>query len=218
METDHPSPETLCGLVSSQFKGSEFDKQNRVALITRVQPKARVLDWGCSWGYGTYQFKQAGYEMVGFELARNHARFAREQLGLDVRSDLSELNGEEGCFDLIYTEHVLEHTLNLRAVLENFSKWIKPGGRLIGLVPNGAGILARKLGVSWRALIGEAHPLALTREWFQRNLPDHGFSKLEFYSAHFNARQFSSQNLDDEELLVIAEAFDSKRKTIDLSF
>ena len=145
--TDLPDPGALDEFVSSGFAGSDFDKSHRVSLIKDIRSDGRLFEFGCSWGYALHQFTSAGYETVGFELARNRAEFGRKSLGLDIRTSLDSLNGkDQSSFDVIYSDHALEHTTNLRAPLEKFSELLKPSGHLVIFVPNCGSLVARKLG------------------------------------------------------------------------
>jgi 2-polyprenyl-3-methyl-5-hydroxy-6-metoxy-1,4-benzoquinol methylase len=167
-----------------------------------VIPGGRVLDFGCSWGYSLVQWKAAGYDAVGFEWARDRARFGRESLGVAIHDEFSALEREPaGSFDLVYADHVMEHLTMLRQPLDLFARLLRRGGALLIYVPNGAGMPARRQGTAWRALIGESHTVALTAEWCNRNLPAHGFSSHCFSG---NAISTGSSLIDDEELACLA--------------
>jgi SAM-dependent methyltransferase len=192
----------LRALVDRQFRDSPYDRSHRIAIVRDVVPAGRVLDFGCSWGYSVAQWRAAGYDAIGFECARDRARFGRERLGLDIRADFSSLESEAAAsFDVVYADHVMEHLSLLRRPLDLFARLLKPGGVLIFFVPNGGGIPARRLGTGWKALIGESHTVALTAEWCNRNLPAHGFK-----SRCFSGTGVSTDGalIDDEELACLA--------------
>ena len=200
--TTLPSAEDFRALVDRQFRDSAFDRSHRVAFARTVISGGRVLDFGCSWGYSLVQWKAAGYDAVGFEWARDRARFGRESLGVAIHDEFSALEREPaGSFDLVYADHVMEHLTMLRQPLDLFARLLRPGGALLFYVPNGAGMPARRQGTAWRALIGESHTVALTAEWCNRNLPAHGFSSHCFSG---NAISTGSSLIDDEELACLA--------------
>ena len=193
------SPEALEQLVEEQFRGTQFDRSHRVALVQSFLPTGRLLDFGCSWGYSLVQWRAAGYDAVGFEAARDRARFGRERLGLDIRDDLGAFDAEPSAsFDVVYADHVFEHLPLLRRPVELFARLLKPGGVLLLFTPNGGGALARRLGTGWGPFIGESHTIALTAEWCNRNLPAHGFQSRCFAGA---APQHPPDLLDGEELV-----------------
>ena len=199
--TDMPAPDALNKLLAGGFAGSEFDKSQRISLIKDVKPDGRLFEFGCSWGYALHQFTKAGYESTGFELARNRADFGRRSLGLDIRSDWGSVNGKDhSSFDIVYSDHALEHTTDLREPLEKFSELLKPGGHLVIFVPNCGSLVARKMGLGWKAFIGEAHTIAFTDQWYRDNLPRHGFTIERMFSTDSAKESL----FDGEELVCIA--------------
>ena len=200
-EDDLPKPDLLRQLKDRNFGQSEFDKAHRVRLIKSLRPSGTILDYGCSWGYTVYQLAQAGYQSMGFEFSRPMADYGRRNLNIDIRDRWNELLPSLGsAFDIIYTDHVLEHTYDLRQPLDAFSSLLKPSGTLVIFVPNGGGLVARREGTGWRAFIGEAHTIAFSPSWFKDNLAAHGFVIEELYSVTDGVQSLT----DGEELVCIA--------------
>jgi len=99
---------------------------------------ASVLDVGC--GYGAYliPFKKAGHSVYGIELSQHRVASAK-RLGVETAmigvEDLSEATfGKK--FDLVFSNHVLEHVHNPHTFLEKIKATIKPGGWFFVAVPN----------------------------------------------------------------------------------
>jgi hypothetical protein len=93
----------------------------------------------------------------------------------DILGD-GDLEGYRGQFAAIVASHVLEHLPDLSDVFERFSALLGYGGSLLLFVPNCGGRNARELGVNWGPMCCEKHPLALDSAFFERVLPQHGFS------------------------------------------
>jgi SAM-dependent methyltransferase len=148
------------------------------------------------------QLKRAGFAPVGFELARNRAEFGRKCLEVAVYSDWESLRINFSGFDLIYTDHALEHTPNLREPLEQFAELLQPNGHLVIFVPNGSSLLGRQLGVGWGPFIGESHTIAFTDRWLAENLPHHGFQIEQLFSTSSNQ---AAALPDGEELVCVAK-------------
>lgn len=202
--TDLPDPEALANAETSNFRGGLLDYSLRINVARRLKAGGRILDYGASWGYGVRQFSTAGYDAAGFEISAPRAEYGRSKLGVRIETDIRTFS--EGEFDLIHTAHVLEHIPDLHGPFDEFRRLLKPDGMLMIFVPNASGKLARDLGTSWGPLIGEKHVLALTAEFFARNLPSFGFSP-SFDSSPFSEpprRWEDRPSLDGEELLVIA--------------
>lgn len=108
----------------------------------RLPKQAKALEIGCGVGALLSRINEEVGEsgkVIGIEPHSGHAKFARETKGLDVRNGLLEdiiPDLEEGTFDLVVMNHVLEHTTSPTATLEAIKKLLKPGGIYIAEVPN----------------------------------------------------------------------------------
>lgn len=63
----------------------------------------------------------------------------REVSDLDqyIHGDLTTISFDANSFDLIYCSYVLEHVKRADIVLDNFVKWLRPGGLLVIKIPDG---------------------------------------------------------------------------------
>lgn len=202
--TDLPREDEIPRHIAENFKSTGRDLTTHINTIRASVPDGSVLDYGCSWGYGVYQLAHAGYEAKGFEVSQPRVEYGRRALGVDLTSDIESL--PSGGFDAIYSAHVLEHTPNPKASLVSFQRLLKPGGKLFLYVPNCSGDAARRFGVKWGQMINEKHVLALTADFFNHNLPNHGFS-TEFLSSPYKGppQPFDKDwDRSGEELLVVA--------------
>jgi SAM-dependent methyltransferase len=208
--TNLPSPEGLREMCRTGFAGTDRDATGRLALLGRFKPSGALLDFGASWGYTSWQFARAGYDVIGFEVDRARAAYGREHLGLRMLDDPAGLNGlPGGSFDLIYTSHVLEHLPDLRETFDLFLRLLRPGGVLTIFVPNATGIdrpevFARKKSFGF----GEKHTFAFTAEFFERNLPARGFDPCRVDASPFapidQPRPAGKDLVEGEELMAIA--------------
>ena len=69
-------------------------------------------------------------------------------------------------FDVVYSDHVLEHSPTPRVAFDVFDRLLTEEGTLLIFVPNCGGENATRYGVRWGPMIGEKHVLALTAEYF----------------------------------------------------
>src|SRR6185437_4483029 len=69
--TDYPTPSELDRLTATGFKDSNKDFATYIDVIRAVglKPNAVTLDYGSSWGYGSWQLRQAGYHVYSFEIS-----------------------------------------------------------------------------------------------------------------------------------------------------
>jgi SAM-dependent methyltransferase len=218
MTTGMPASEEIRTLRESMFSGTEKDLCDKVTVLKHLMPKGRVLDYGCSWGYGTFQLVGAGFDTVGFEISKPRAEFGRSHLGVSIISDESALVELAGSFDAVFASHVLEHVPIPAAVFDRIAMLLKPNGLLLAFVPNCDGHAARKFGVKWGPMCCEKHPLALDAGFLERNLPNHGLDAFSFstpYSHDLLAQLLQTTqlvgNLDGDELAVYAWKRKSQR-------
>ncbi len=210
--TKLPEPATLQQFIANNFAGSPMDFAPQISVLKEFLPRGRVLDFGCSWGYGVYQLQQAGYDALGFEISRPRAERGRRQLGVEILDDPNDLqNLPSRSIDGIFASHVFEHLLSLKEIFALFARIVKPGGVVAIMVPNGGGQLARELGVGWSPLINEKHTLALDGKFFENNLSPFGFNVRTLSEPYQipdirNAINNGSRlPADGEELMVIAQ-------------
>lgn len=184
--TDMPEPDKLLAMKSQNFKGSRQDFSEKVELVRAICPEGKLLDFGASWGYVTYQFSQAGFSPVGFELSKPRASFGRTHLGVNIIEDFSSLTSHKGTFDIAFASHVLEHIPTPAQTLDLICSLLKPGGILILFVPNCDGLNARKEGMRWGPLFGMPHVLSLDKHFFSKALPRQGFDTPLFFSEPYD--------------------------------
>jgi SAM-dependent methyltransferase len=105
-------------------------------LLSRVcvigQPGDRVVDFGAGLGKFAKRMSELGFAVECIE--PDEAQAARMSAdGLVVHSGLEAL--PDSSVDYIYTLNVLEHIDDDAAVLRQFCRTLKPGGRLLIYVP-----------------------------------------------------------------------------------
>jgi SAM-dependent methyltransferase len=124
----------------------------RPALLGEaIRPGERVLDVGCLGGAllepAASRAWVVGVDLIQPALVRAHTR------GLHpVQADASmPLPFRDRSFDLVHAGEVLEHLFHPLALLRELHRVTRPGGRLIGTVPNVANLADRL-----RLLVGRA--------------------------------------------------------------
>jgi SAM-dependent methyltransferase len=209
-----PDARAIAEMKARCFKGYPgLDMAGKIQALKAVKVSGRVLDYGCSWGYGVYQLLAEGFDATGFEISEARAAYGRRNLGVRIATEQSELL-ETGAakFDIVFTNHVLEHLPALSKSFDLFRNLLVAGGVTVNVLPNFAR-LAATAGANWR-WIGEHTPIAPAVEFFRRNLPRHGFTDIRIASGPFDKRLIEALRsdrtdligTDGEELLVVAGA------------
>jgi 2-polyprenyl-3-methyl-5-hydroxy-6-metoxy-1,4-benzoquinol methylase len=183
--TDLPPESDLPDILSRNFAGTRQDRGDAIALLKAINPPpAKLLDFGCSWGYALHQMERAGYTATGFEISKPRAAFGRRALGVSIIDNYGDLDRLPAhSFDAIYSRHVLEHLPALTGVLERLARLLRPGGALLLFTPN-CGDGTGNLREGWKPIVGEKHPMAFDTVFFRNVLPRHGFHTVTLTSPY----------------------------------
>ena len=128
----------------------------------------RLLDIGCGHGLLLDEARRRGYDPVGLELSRSAARYAREELGLDVHEVPLEAFADPHGFDVVVLADVLEHVDDPVAGIDRAARLLAPGGVLCVLTPDPSSVTARLAGPRWWGYL-PAHTCLIPR-WTLREL------------------------------------------------
>ena len=155
--TEMPSDEGLRTYIDSGFRGTEKDYSVYIRVLdglgcTRGQ---KLLDFGCSWGYGSWQLERQGFSVESFEISIPRVEYARSKLGVRAFSTLSELSGP---YDIFFAAHVLEHVPSVIEIIEFGLSILRPGGVFVAFTPNGAKQHRLMNPSTWHKLWGRVHP------------------------------------------------------------
>lgn len=104
-----------------------------------------MLDIGCGTGSRLQQFSAAGFSVRGLEVQPQLVEYVREKLGfLADLGTLESLAYPSNSFVLVTLFCVLEHLLDIRALLREVYRLLQPGGWMVAEVP-----LADSLQLQW---------------------------------------------------------------------
>jgi SAM-dependent methyltransferase len=151
----------------------------------------RVLDVGCGEGQLTAAIAEAGYEVLGVDVAEEPLRRARSQhAGLDLRR--VESGGRwplpDGGFDAVWAGETIEHVADTARWLSELRRVLRSGGSLILTTPAHGPLTRLDLALSARRFEGHFDPRAdhlrfYTRRSLTALLEDFGFEQIEAREA-----------------------------------
>jgi SAM-dependent methyltransferase len=164
--TDMPSLRELDELKACGFRNTEKDYSKYVEVLASIgcSPGDKVLDYGCSWGYGSWQLAQAGYIVTGYEISRPRCEYARTRMGVNITFSLDEI---EAPFDVFFSSHVLEHVPSVGLCIELARKLVKPSGWFVAFTPNGSEAFKARNYDSYMKLWGLVHPNFLDDRYYK---------------------------------------------------
>lgn len=98
----------------------------------------RILEAGCGRRW-PLNLSGIQYTLTGVDINKSALKFRKtgtKDLDEAIIGDLHSVNIDKNKYDVIYNSFVLEHIQNAKQILNNFSKWLKPGGILIIRIPD----------------------------------------------------------------------------------
>jgi SAM-dependent methyltransferase len=164
--TDLPSAEQLEDMKKRKFAGTEKDYSKYIEVLRALGlgDGNVLLDFGSSWGYGSWQFSRAGFVVKSYELSIKRREFSSRHLGVNVCSATAELSGP---FDIFFSAHVLEHVPKISGILALAKRVIRPGGWFVAFTPNGSSVYRNADPRGWHRAWGFVHPLVLDEVFYQ---------------------------------------------------
>ncbi len=203
--TDCPDDATLVRLMQSGFQGSNKDYRPYLQVMydAGVTPGQTVLDYGASWGYGTWQLMQAGYRMAGYEISQPRARYAAEKLGCHMLPDLISIPRKVDC---LFSAHVIEHLPDPSILWSIADQVLTEDGTVVLFTPNGNPARAQQPGSHYHQLWGHIHPLLLSAESLTKLAQRYGFAGAAYSSPYqpVEVQALTGGQLLGDELLFIA--------------
>ena len=213
--TDCPKIEKLNELINNNFKNTEKDYSKYIKILDILNPKTNLslpclFDYGCSWGYGSYQLKKK-FNVDSYEISSLRAKYAKEKLNINV-IDISELSylAEKKKFDIFFMSHVLEHVPNPSEILNFGMKLLKKNGFLVSFTPNGS-LEHKKTNSNWSKLWGMTHPNFIDEKFYQKFFSENIFYigsseyNLQNIKNFINSDQNYIDNLSGSELMIIVK-------------
>lgn len=102
----------------------------------KIKKKYKILDSGCGRGDFALAFAEAGLDVTGIDYTDN---LGNEKLfsrlgGINLEED--SLPFKDNSFDIVFSKSVLEHIHKPEKYLSEIYRVLKPGGKLILLVPD----------------------------------------------------------------------------------
>jgi 2-polyprenyl-3-methyl-5-hydroxy-6-metoxy-1,4-benzoquinol methylase len=203
--TGMPSHADLSALLANGFAGRDGDYTRYVEVLkaTGIRPGMALIDFGCSWGYGSHQLRAAGFDVVSYEISEPRAAYAAEKLGLKMLEDPSRPPRPVDCF---FSAHVMEHLPDPNIIWRVALSALNPRGIFIAFVPNGDPQIQGLRGAGYHHLWGKLHPLLITGQHLQHMANKYGFA-ANVYSSPYPLQDIAERrdgHFTGDEMLVVA--------------
>ncbi len=204
--TDCPSDDALAVMRATRFEGLEKDFRRYIAVLGALGLKEgdSILDFGCSWGYGSWQLAAAGFRVFSYEISRPRAEYARRKMDCRMVESLEEFHEPIDC---LFSAHVIEHLPKPDLIWETAGRLLGDNGSIVCICPNGDPVREQAVGLgSYDQLWGKVHPLLITPQFLKASSARHGWV-AKCYTRPFEADKISNSVDGDcggDELCMIA--------------
>jgi SAM-dependent methyltransferase len=139
----------------------------------------RLLDLGCWVGFLLAEARTRGWEPTGVEPSTFASAFARDEFGLDVRTeDLFTADLPTDHYDAVVLGDVIEHLPRPGEALDRIAALLRDGGVAWFALPDAGSRIARTMGKRWWSVL-PTHVQYFTRTSISTLLRTHGWDVLE---------------------------------------
>ncbi len=165
-----------------------LDRKNAVIKRCKIVKKiykepGEILDVGCATGLFLNEMEKLGWKVNGVEPNKNAAKYAKKRFGLDVFCGyLNDAKFPGGSFDVITLWDVLEHVPSPNELMEEINRLLKPGGLVIGTLPNAKAWERYLFGEYWVGWEIPRHYRTHTPETITKFLQDKSFKDINIFS------------------------------------
>jgi 2-polyprenyl-3-methyl-5-hydroxy-6-metoxy-1,4-benzoquinol methylase len=167
------------------------ERRARSLVEASPSPSLRVLDVGCGEGQLTASIADAGYQVLGVDVAEEPLRRARSRRA-DLELRRVESAGEwplaDASFDVVWSGETIEHVADTARWLSELRRVLRSGGSLILSTPAHGPLTRLGLALSRRRFERHFDPRAdhlrfYTRHTLSRLLEDFGYEQVEVSEA-----------------------------------
>jgi SAM-dependent methyltransferase len=154
----------------------QLNARRRIKDIRNIKEKGCLLEIGCALGFFLEEAKK-DFKVNGLEISEYGSRYAREELGLDVRTGVLEKGAyPRGHFDVVVMWDVIEHLKDPKTLLATAREMMKPDGLLVFSTMDVGSLYARLLRDRWHLYDIPEHLVYYDRKTVSKLLDSAGFT------------------------------------------
>lgn len=141
-----------------------------------------LLDVGCGKGSFIVRMREQGWDVEGLEVDADAVEYARSKNGLSVHlGSLEDNHFPDDTFDVITSNHVIEHVHDPISLIQECLRVLKPGGRLVLATPNIESFGHRYFERNWSHLDSPRHLRLFTMKTLRECATRAGFQSVDVW-------------------------------------
>lgn len=154
--------------------------QRRMKQLENYVRPGRLLDVGCATGFFMDEARKRGWTVEGLDVSSFGVDYARKHFGLKTHHGaLTELDFENGSYDLVTMWDVIEHVPDPTAYVRRAAELLRTGGVISLATPDVDSLPARLAGKRWVGFkLSEEHVYYFSVNTLSRMLEAAGFEVI----------------------------------------
>lgn len=157
-------------------------KGDSMFLSGGIPGHKRLLDVGCGKGSFIARMREQGWDVEGLEVDADAVEYARSKSGLSVHlGSLENIHFPDDTFDVITSNHVIEHVHDPISLVQECLRVLKPGGRLVLATPNIESFGHEYFGRDWSHLDPPRHLRLFTMKTLRECAVRAGFQSVDVW-------------------------------------
>ena len=157
-------------------------KGDSMFLGSGVSGLNHLLDVGCGKGDFMNRMRRQGWKVEGLEVDADAVEYARSTSDLSVHlGSLEDIRFPDNTFDVITSNHVIEHVHDPISLIRECLRILKPGGRLVLATPNMESFGHQIFEKDWSHLDPPRHLRLFTKKTLRECAARAGFQSIDVW-------------------------------------
>jgi 2-polyprenyl-3-methyl-5-hydroxy-6-metoxy-1,4-benzoquinol methylase len=162
----------------------------------------KLLDIGCGVGYFLYLAKEKGANVLGADISKWAAKYAKDKFNVDVISgDFLTMDLEDYSFDIVTMWQTIEHLPNPLDFINKIYKILKPGGFFMFATPDVDSWIVKFYKKRWNCFMPNEHLVLFNFKSAEIFLKKNNLSPIKI--IRIREREIIGEQLDYSKFFII---------------
>lgn len=168
--------------------GIPQERRRSQRMFVSERGPGSLLDVGCGSGVLLARMQKRGWKVTGIDVDPAAVETAKQKYGVDAHAGVpADLVAKGRTFDIITSDHVIEHVVDPIDFLRQCRRLLHPGGRLVLKTPNAKSFGLKRYGGAWWGLDPPRHLRIFTVAALRQCAQQAGFTQVSSFTSSANA-------------------------------